>query len=284
VGKIKILIFGKGYLGHKYHEYFNGSILSDKHINTKEDVIEVIEIHKPDIVINCIGITGRPNIDWCESHKEQTIFGNVIVPFLIYDAISEYNSNNNKIRMVHLSSGCIYEGDNDGKGFSEDDEPNFKGSFYSKTKALAEKVLQDFDVLILRIRMPIDSKPDERNLITKLLGYDKIVNVPNSVTIVDDLLKATEKLIENEEVGIFNITNPGLEYHDTLLKTYNEYSKTKKKYEVINLDELSYHIKAGRSNCILSTEKLKNSGVVLNKIEDSLKQIVKEYTKYEAKK
>ena len=49
--------------------------------------------------------------------------------------------NENKYDFTQISSGCIYGGYE--KDFTEDDVPNFdfqNGSFYSGTKALAEKL------------------------------------------------------------------------------------------------------------------------------------------------
>jgi dTDP-4-dehydrorhamnose reductase len=37
---------------------------------------DVLDTHKPTVVINCAGKTGRPNIDWCESHKIETLRSN----------------------------------------------------------------------------------------------------------------------------------------------------------------------------------------------------------------
>jgi hypothetical protein len=44
--------------------------------------------------------------------------------------------------MTNYATGCIFHYDDDfpvnsGKGFTEDDKPNFVGSFYSFTKVLA---------------------------------------------------------------------------------------------------------------------------------------------------
>lgn len=52
------------------------------------------------------------------------------------------------LRGIHITTfftGCIYEYDeshpmHSGKGFTEEDEPNFFGSFYSKTKAGVQPV------------------------------------------------------------------------------------------------------------------------------------------------
>jgi len=271
---IKYLILGNGYLGNKFNNFLENSILSKIRVTNSEEVQEEIKKYNPDFVINCIGKTGRPNIDWCESHKAETLFSNVTVPALILDACQKLDK-----KMVHIGSGCIYGGDNHGNGFSEEDEPNFFGSFYSRTKIFSEKILKELDILQLRIRMPTDSIPNERNLITKILKYDKIINTPNSITIIEDLLAAAKKLMDKDAKGIFNIVNPGAETHKELIDLYNEFSNKKKEFEVISIDQLDSSLKARRSNCILSTKKLEQQGIFMKPVNEALRETIQKYTK-----
>jgi hypothetical protein len=43
--------------------------VADARLENREAVIADIEKAKPTHVLNCAGITGRPNVDWCEDHK-----------------------------------------------------------------------------------------------------------------------------------------------------------------------------------------------------------------------
>ena len=66
--------------------------------------------------------------------------------------------NQRKIHVTNYATGCIYSYDEEhpmgGKTFTEEDEPNFTGSFYSYTKGLVEKLQKTYDnVLVLRVRM-----------------------------------------------------------------------------------------------------------------------------------
>ena len=47
----------------------------DGHIDTAEDMIEALEKHEPDVVLNAAGVGSKPNVDWCETHQLETIFG-----------------------------------------------------------------------------------------------------------------------------------------------------------------------------------------------------------------
>lgn len=268
--KVKYLILGNGFIGKRFGSYLDDSVVSEIRVNSVEEVLGEIGKYNPEIVINCIGKTGKPNIDWCEDNKEETLYSNVIVAGMILKACQDKG-----VRMVHISSGCIYQGNNDGKGFSEDDEPNFFGSYYSRTKIIAEKMIKEYPVLILRIRMPMDSLDFSKNLLTKLLKYEKIINIPNSLTILSDFFRVSKFLMDNNKTGIFNIVNPGIELHDELLKIYNKYSKNKKEYQIVTQEELD--IKAYRSNCILSIDKISALGIKLQNINEIQEDMVKKY-------
>src|SRR3990167_7487296 len=181
----QIVVLGGGYLGKKIAEYFDCQLVTD-HIWDATDLVEAIDLpegEKHPTIINCIGKTGRPNVDWCEDHKPETYFANVHIPYLLAEYCNKYG-----VKLVHISSGCIYSGDGE---FAEDDEPNFQGSYYSHTKYVAERLLMGFEnlnKLILRIRMPVDSDVSERNLINKLLRYDRVIETKNSVTIIPDFI------------------------------------------------------------------------------------------------
>ena len=187
--------------------------------------------------------------------------------------------------MVHLGSGCIYDGNNNGKGFSEEDESNYYGSFYSETKIMSEIALKGFDnVLQVRIRMPIDSVPSSRNFITKILSYSKLIDIKNSMSIIDDMLSATKQLIEKNQKGIFNLVNQGPISHKEILDIYQEISEKTLNYQVISLEELHKMTKAKRSNCVLSTRKLGKIGIEMPEMKKSLKKCLTKYVELENKK
>ncbi len=272
---MKVLIFGNGWLGNKFHNFFKGSIISCADITNKEEVRKEVLLHKPDVVLNCAGKTGKPNIDWCEEHKVEVYNSNVVGVFILASVCSELDS-----YLVHLGSGCIYEGDNNGRGFSEDDAPNFFGSFYSRTKIWSQEVLKEFpNVLQLRIRMPIDSVPSSRNFITKITLYKKVISVKNSVTILNqDFFNAVKVLIERRRVGIYNLVSPGAVDHKEVLDMYKEFVDQEFSYDLFSLDDLHKETKAKRSNCILNSDKLLGE-VSLPDVKDALKVCLKEYSK-----
>jgi len=273
---MKYLIFGAGYLGKQFSDFLDDSILSEKRINSKEDIISEIEKYNPKIVINCIGKTGNPNVDWCEEHKEMTTFSNVELPYLMAISCQELDK-----RLVHIGSGCIYEGNDN---FTELDEPNFRGSHYSKTKILSEKILSNYPVLTLRIRMPIDGSPKPQNLLTKILSYPTVVDCQNSMTYIPEFLNATLQLMENKCTGIFNMVNGGTISPFEIVKRYHELKGDEMKTTALTPKQLDDITSARRSNCIISNNKLKEIVPSIRNISEVVDICITEYIENEKEK
>lgn len=270
---MKILVLGsEGWIGGKMVKALNAKGTIEK-INSEKEAVELLEKESPGVLVNCAGKTGKPNIDWCETHKRETLEANSLMPLWLALACEKKS-----VKLVQIGSGCIYQGNNNGKGFSEEDEPNFFGSFYSRSKILMQELLEDFkNALQLRIRMPVDSEPNSRNLITKLSKYDKIINEKNSVTVIEDFLKASKELIERKESGIFNIVNKPATSHKEIIELYKEIVNSKFECKFISLEELHEITKAERSNCVLSTEKLENAGLKMRETRKALVDCLQKY-------
>lgn len=272
---MKILIYGKGYIGTHFFHYLQSQgeevIWGKADIGNLSEVRQDIQAHNPEVILNCAGKTGRPNVDWCETHREETFYANVTGPLVLFQACHEAG-----IRLAHLGSGCIYQGDKDGEGFNEEDIPNFYDSYYSQTKAWIDQILKNFPVLQLRLRMPIDSQPGPRNFISKILQYEKIISIPNSMTVVEDLLPAAHELIKRARTGIYNMTNPGSIDHQTILELYKNTVDPEFHYQVMSLEEMyAKYANAKRSNCILNTSKLQKENIHMRPIEEAIRSCLK---------
>ncbi|CAO2819991.1 unnamed protein product [Amaranthus hypochondriacus] len=236
---------------------------------------------KPTHVFNAAGVTGRPNVDWCESHKVETIRTNVAGTITLADVCRE-----NGLILINYATGCIFEYDDkhpihSGIGFKEEDTPNFVGSFYSKTKAMVEELLKNYEnVCTLRVRMPISSDlSNQRNFITKITRYEKVVNIPNSMTILDELLPISIEMAKRNLTGIYNFTNPGVVSHNEILEMYKEYIDPSFTYKNFTLEEQAKVIIAPRSNNELDTTKMKQEFPELLPIKESLIKYVFEPNK-----
>ncbi|KAI4372207.1 hypothetical protein MLD38_010471 [Melastoma candidum] len=227
---------------------------------------------EPTHVFNAAGVTGRPNVDWCESHKAETIRTNVVGTLTLADVCREKG-----VVMVNYATGCIFEYDDthpegSGIGFKEEDTPNFVGSFYSKTKAMVEELLKNYEnVCTLRVRMPISSDlSNPRNFITKITRYEKVVNIPNSMTILDELLPISIEMAKRNLTGIWNFTNPGVVSHNEILEMYREYVDPAFTWKNFTLEEQAKVIVAPRSNNELDSTKLSREFPELFSIKESL--------------
>ena len=276
---MKVWVTGSsGYLGGRLAAGLAASghqVLTERVELLASEKVEVfLETQKPEVILNAAGITGKPTVDWCESHAEETALGNIYLPMVLARAAKAHG-----IFFATLSSGCIYEGDNAGNGFTESDSPNFFGSYYSRTKIAAETALSGFDALQLRVRIPISHKPHSKNIIDKLIKYEKVISIQNSFTLVEDFVPATVALLEKRATGIFNMTNDGAMDHEQLLNAYKKYVDPRFSFEVMSLRELESTVPAKRSNCILNTDKRNGEGVPMPDIQKRLPDIMQGYTK-----
>mmetsp|Transcript_9324 Transcript_9324/g.34191 ORF Transcript_9324/g.34191 Transcript_9324/m.34191 type:complete len:266 (+) Transcript_9324:98-895(+) len=221
VSSPKFLVFGRtGWIGGMLSTMLEDMGYEYKYAAARlEDrgaVMAELEEYKPTHVLNAAGVTGRPNVDWCESHKVETLRTNVIGTLNCADCCL--------LKGVHytlFATGCIYEYDvehplGSGRGFVEDDKPNFTGSYYSRTKAQVEEMLREYsNALVLRLRMPIsDEVMHPRNFIKKIVGYERVVNIPNSMTILPEMVPMAIKLAARGKTGVYNFTNPGTISHN----------------------------------------------------------------------
>ncbi|KAG2487173.1 hypothetical protein HYH03_014153 [Edaphochlamys debaryana] len=271
------LIFGKtGWIGGLLAEELKKSgakyHLADARLEDRAAIIADLDKYKPTHVLNAAGLTGRPNVDWCETHKLETIRANVIGCLNLADVCNERG-----IHMTYYGTGCIFHYDDDfpvnsGKGFKEADKPNFTGSYYSHTKAIVENLVKEFpNVLILRVRMPIVSDLCyPRNFITKIIKYDKVINIPNSMTVLPELLPLSIEMAKRKLTGIMNFTNPGAISHNEILDLYKEYIDPEFTYANFSVEEQAKVIVAPRSNNLLDTERISGEFPELLPIRESL--------------
>lgn len=113
--------------------------LADSRCENRESVKAELLKYKPTHVLNAAGITGMPNVDWCETNQEKALRSNVLGSMTVSDLCQELD-----IHCTLYATGCIFEYDEkhkigSGIGFTEEDAPNFDGSFYSKTKVKKKK-------------------------------------------------------------------------------------------------------------------------------------------------
>lgn len=141
--------------------------------------------------------------------------------------------------------------------------------------------MKEFDnVCTLRVRMPISSDLNNpRNFITKISRYNKVVNIPNSMTILDELLPISIEMAKRNLRGIWNFTNPGVVSHNEILEMYKQYIDPKFTWANFTIEEQAKVIVAARSNNEMDASKLKKEFPELLPVKESLIKYVFEPNK-----
>jgi len=272
----KILIIGNGWLGSRCAENWPDAVISDKIIQTEEDVLSLIDEHHPDAVLNAAGVVGKPNVDWCETHQLETIAGNTVLPITIAQACAKC-----QVYLLHIGTGCIFYGVSPhGEPWKENDYAN-PVAVYTRAKYAADLVLATLpNVGVARIRMPIDERPAPANLIDKLARLQKVVDVENSVTVIPDMILAFRGLLEKKAAGIFHCTNPGSVTHKEIIALYEKYVDPNHKNEWITEGQL---VECGlatkkRSNNIMQSENLAKYGIKMRPIKEAIEDTMQKYS------
>lgn len=277
---MKVLIFGgNGWIGSQMIDFFNKeNITFEKAISradSYDDVEQEILTKNPTHIVSVIGRThGVYNgekintIDYLEKpgKLKENINDNLYSP-LVLARLCELNN----IHFTYIGTGCIFEYDEEhpfGKeenGFTESDKPNFFGSSYSIVKGYTDRIMKMFPkVLNLRIRMPITNENNSRNFITKIITYNKVCSIPNSMTILPILIPVMIEMMYDKVEGTYNFTNPGLISHNEILEMYKELVDNNFKWNNFTIEEQNQILASKRSNNFLETKKIEEKYKVPN--------------------
>lgn len=281
-----VFTLGNGFIANHlpYSKILDRIIPSDKQIKS------ILEHYRPDVIINTLGRCGEKNIDDLESRKAETYTANVIIPSILASECQKLN-----IKLIHIGSGCIFYG----KSPNEIKDPKFSRiiigdqpiidtgwneknyalpeSFYSKTKYACDLIIGEMkNVNILRIRMPISSLNNNRNFLNKILNYKQVIDIPNSMTFCDDLVKCIDFFVKNDHQGIFNVANEMPLSPAQIVREYQKYNPSHN-FEVITEKELDKLTLAKRSNCLLDISKLKSTGFQMSDSLDMLGSTMKKF-------
>jgi dTDP-4-dehydrorhamnose reductase len=109
------------------------------------------------------------------------------------------------------------------------------------------------------------------------------VDAANSISVIDDFLRAALALMERKAVGIFNLVNPGAISHRELLDIYQAVSGKRLSVEFISAPELDQLTRARRSNCVLSTAKLEAIGIAMPEVKQAVRHCIESYVDAEAR-
>ena len=263
-----VLIGSKGWIGGKLLSILqtvsgvSTVIVSGVRADDVDSLNTELDTLNPTHVISAIGRTHGvigdeviPTIDYLEYPGKlvENVRDNLFSPIVIAKLCSDRN-----IHFTYLGTGCIFEYTEYSNQFDEDAKPNFFGSGYSIVKGFTDQLMSLYsdNVLNVRIRMPITAESNPRDFITKIVKYEKICSMANSMTVLDELLPIMVDMALKKRTGTINLTNPGTISHSEILEMYKELVDPSKSWVLMTYDEQSSLLKSKRSNNMLDTSKL----------------------------
>lgn len=279
---MKFLIYGgKGWIGQQackiLEEQKEIIIQAKSRADNEKEVRKELEEIKPDRVISFIGRThgeGYSTIDYLEQKGKlvENIRDNLYSPLTLAFLCKEKN-----IHYTTISTGCIFDG-YEGEGYSEEDLPDFFNSSYSTVRGFTDRLMHFFNdsVLNCRIRMPIIAENHPRNFITKIMKYEKICSISNSMSVLPDLLPIMIDMSKKQITGTINLTNPGLISHNEILEMVKEIYDPNFTWQNFTLEEQNKILLSGRSNNLLNTKKLEQMYPNILPIKESVRKIINE--------
>ena len=291
---MKVLVYGsQGWIGQQFTEILSSAcvdfVAGKSRLNDPDSVSREMDTHKPTHVVSFTGRTHGSigdkqytTIDYLEQPGKlvDNVRDNLYGPIVLAKICSE-----KAIHLTYLGTGCIFKFDQDhpfGKeenGFREDALPNFFGSSYSIVKGFTDQIMSLYgdQVLNLRIRMPITGQYHARNFITKITKYEKICSIPNSMTVLPELLPKVLEMMRQSVTGTLNLTNPGLISHNEILEMYRELVDPTFTYQNFSQEEQRKILAADRSNNYLDTSRLESLFPDVKDIRTSVRSMLTQY-------
>ena len=289
---MKFLIFGhKGWIGSmavkllkKQNIHF---VCAKSRADNKTAVEKEILLDKPTHIMSFIGRTHGTTkdgtkyttIDYLEQKGKikENVRDNLFAPMVLGLICKKHN-----IHFTYLGTGCIFKYDekhlfgDESTGFLENDLPNFFESSYSTVKGYTDELMHllEDNCLNLRIRMPIIDKLEPRNFITKITTYEYICSIPNSMTVLDDLLPCAIEMAKNNITGTINLTNPGVVTHNEVLEMYRDIIDPTFTWKNFSKEDQEKILAGGRSNNCLDTTKLTKLFPEIEHIKTSVKKTI----------
>jgi 3,5-epimerase/4-reductase len=289
---MKVLIFGsRGWIGGQFCDLLREKqvdfVCGKSRVDNIKQLQQEIETIFPTHIVSFIGRThGKigetvyPTIDYLENPGKlvENVRDNLFSPLVLAKLCSDKN-----IHFTYLGTGCIFTYDDllAPEGFTESSEPNFFGSSYSTVKGFTDRLMRLYEnsVLNLRIRMPITGENNPRNFITKISKYSKICSIPNSMSVLPELLPLVLEMMREGVTGTVNLTNPGVISHNEILEMYKQIVDPEFTWSNFTQEEQRAILAADRSNNLLNTTRLECLFPEVLPIHEAVRRCLKNYKK-----
>lgn len=211
----KILLLGaSGMAGHMIYNYLRATNRYDIHtvsyrkkidegtiicdVTDKALLSGIIDQHRPDIIINCIGVL----IKGAREFPDNAIYINSFLPHFLSRLASGYGG-----KVIHLSTDCVFRGD---KGDYNEDAFKDADDTYGRSKALGE-LINTADLTIRTSIIGPEIKDNGEGLLEWVIQQKGIINgfkeaYWSGLTTLE-LAKFIDFAIQNHLKGLVHATN-----------------------------------------------------------------------------
>ena len=203
-----------------FNEKYHKRIINFSSIQNSTELEKIIKSIKPNVIINCLGITNKYktiNFELFQSY----IKINSLFPHELCEICSRYN-----IRLIHFSSDCIFSGL---KGFYNENDIADPIDIYGKSKLLGELYYENS--ITIRKSVIGHELYKKNGLLEWFLNQEKKVNgykkvIFSGLTVLELARIITKHIIPNVNLnGLSNVSGDSISKFDLLKIIADVYQK-----------------------------------------------------------
>lgn len=194
--------------------------INEVDITKIDEVTQFVHVNRPDVVINCAGLT---DVQECENNVDEAYRVNAIGVRNVALAANEVNA-----KVIQISTDDVFDKESR-IPYNEFDNVHPR-TIYGKSKEAGEKILTQLlnRFVIIRSSWIYGIGRDFVDEVLRNVGQGKTMEVPNNQyaapTSAKELAKAIRYFIDNEEYGLYHVVCPGSCSRYEFARTILEYS------------------------------------------------------------
>lgn len=205
----QVIVIGRGQIARALHGPIYDAGFAVRSWDDDIGALDAACLSHSSDTLAVVNAAGKTDLKWCDDNAAEAFRCNVSAPLKLLRA-TQYA----RIPLIHLSSGCVWDGPyRRGLGFKPEDPPT-PASYYAWTKAACDAMLWAegrTGLNILRPRQVFSGVWNPRNTLVKLLKYDRLLTAPNSMTSIETITKTVVTLLKNPGWNrIWNVYDPGI--------------------------------------------------------------------------